>query len=102
MINLNKIKTKNMLIESSRQMTPIYVMGTTEKERDYRKFGPTSVISFECSKDVNFDDHNSAIVDNLYLYNIDTIERDIDENNKHVHLLAKSMCFAKLDKKEEE
>lgn len=94
MINLNKIETKNMLIENTRNMAPIYTMGT-EKERDYRKFGPSSVISFECSKYINFNDHNSVTLDNLYLYDIDTIESDIDDNNKHVHLIAKSMCFAK-------
>lgn len=92
MINLNKIEIKNKKVLSTRQMAPVYTMGT-KKERDLRKFGPNSILAFECSKEVDFSEHNSALLDNLYFYDIDTIEEDIDDDNKYVYLLSKSMCF---------
>lgn len=92
MIDFNKIKTKNIEVISTRRMSPIYVMGD-DKQRDFKRFGPKSLLSFECSKDIDFTKHDTARLDDLYLFGLETEEKEIDENNKHVIMFIDGMCF---------
>ena len=91
MILINEIATK---IETgcTRNMAPVY----TFNDEEYRRFGPKSILKFECNKDIDFSKHNSAKYNNLYLYGLEAIEEDIDDTTKSVKLIIDTICFYKL------
>lgn len=84
MLNINEIALGKIISCSTRQMSSIY---TLPNEPEFRKFGPKSILRFQCDVSIDFDKHNSAIYNNLYLYGLDTIEEQ-DMTNKNIKTIT--------------